>query len=322
MTKDKYLKNLSSVCKKLEKFTLYKCDEKPKELKKAFDLAYDYDLFKLYSFDKETQEELKLQLFEKLTLYSGSLSFLGIQILAANSIMAKNEFARKDKFFAKKCGIAINHLRMPKTAVKAKKYKDGYLLNGELTWASGYKIFDKLLIGFHLDDYECEVVTSFKEKKGFKIVSRPKTFVAMALNTVNIKLTNYFVKKKNIVSKNPIGNYTKNKSLSKTVHYCLYSLGNSAIKNSEDKTLKRINKEKLEDIKQRFLSCNDGELLDKQRVELFYTVLDIITISMINYGGKSVLLEKNLHRYYRELIMFNSNGLNTKIKELFIKKSL
>ncbi len=322
MTKNRYIKNLDTVCKKLEKFTLYKFDKKPKELKKAFDIAYKYGIFKLYDFDKTTQDELKLLLFKKLTPYSGSLSFLGIQILAANSIMAKNDFTRKDKFFDKKCGIAINHLRTPKTVVKAKRYKDGYLLNGELTWASGYKIFDKLLIGFHLDDYECEVITSFKEKKGFEIVNRPKTFVAMGLNTVNIKLKNYFVKKKNVVSKNPIGNYTKNKSLSKTVHYCLYALGDSAIKNTEDKALKELNKQKLEEIKNKFLSCNNGEVLDKLRVELFYVVLDIITLAMINYGGKSVLLEKNLQRYYRELIMFNSNGLNTKIKALFSKKSL
>jgi hypothetical protein len=43
---------------------------------------------------------------------------------------------------------------------------------------------------------------------------------------------------------------------------------------------------------------------------------------MILNGGKSILLEKNLQRYYRELIMFNSNGLNTKIKHLFLNSFL
>jgi len=39
---------------------------------------------------------------------------------------------------------------------------------------------------------------------------------------------------------------------------------------------------------------------------------------MILNGGKSILSNENLQRYYRELIMFNSNGLNQNIKELFL----
>lgn len=322
MTKKEYLENLDKTVKTLEKFDLNKIDTNVSELKKAFNIAYNNDIFALYNFTKEEQDILKLKLFSKLTPLSGSLSFLAIQILAANSIMNKNDFALKNKYFNKKCGIAINHLRAKKTYVKAVKCEGGYKLDGVLTWASGYKIFNSLLIGFHFNNNEYEVLAKFKEDEGFEILDTPKTFVGQSLNTVNVKLNGFFVKDKDIVSSNKIGNYTKNKSLSKTIHYTIYGLAKGAIKQIANKQLKEISKRRLKEAKTSFLRSNDTEELDFLRVELFQTVQDLITTAMISHGGKSILLQKNLQRYYRELIMFNSNGLNQTIKDLFIIKNM
>ncbi len=318
----KYLKKLKKTTKQIERISLNKLDTDTKKLKKAFNIAYDNGIFDLYNYDLSIQEKLKFILFSKLTKYSGSLSFLGIQILAANKIMEKNNFTKKEYYFNKKCGIAINHLRANKTIISAAKTKNGYKLNGTLTWASGYKIFDKLLIGFHYGNKEYEVLANFKIKKGFQIAQAPETLVGYSLNTINIKLDDFYVKEEDIVSSNDIGNYTKNKSLSKTVHYSLYGLGAGAIKNIEDKNLKEDSKKRLKKIKNKFLKSHNGDELDKLRIELFLLLQDIITTGMILNGGKSILLENNLQRYYRELIMFNSNGLNTKIKNLFLNKFL
>ena len=318
----RYIKLLNKTTKELSQFELEKLDSNTKLLKKAFDIAYNNGVFKLYEYPIELQDRLRFELFSKITRYSGNLSFLAIQILAANTIMNKNNFLKKELFFQKKCGIAINHLRANKTFVSAKKTDGGYLLNGVLTWASGYKIFDKLLIGFHFENKEYEVLSSFKKSSTFKIVETPKTFVGQGLNTVNIELKEFFVKDENIVSSNEIGNYTKNKSLSKTVHYALYGLGIGAIKNLENSDFKHISKLKLKKIKVAFLNSNSGKELDNIRVKLFKTVQDIVTTAMILNGGKSILSNKNLQRYYRELIMFNSNGLNTTIKNLFLKASI
>lgn len=313
-----YLKSLKKTTKEIEKLQFHKLDSDISILKKVFDISYQNDIFALYKLDDNIQDKVKLRLFSNLTKYSGALSFLAIQILAANSIMNKNNFPKKEIYFNKKCGIAINHLRVNKTIVYAKKYKDGYILNGTLTWASGYKIFDNLLIGFHFDGKEYEVLAKFKETSGFKIVEAPETFVGLALNTVNIELKDFFVKKENIVSSNVLGNYTKNKSLSKTVHYALYSLGLGAIKYIDDEDLKITSKKRLKKIKNDFISSHDGKKLDELRIILFNLVQKIVTMGMIKNGGKSILIEQNLQRYYRELIMFNSNGLNKDIKELFL----
>ncbi|XPV67687.1 MAG: hypothetical protein ACNI25_10205 [Halarcobacter sp.] len=318
----KYLKILKKTEKSIKKLPIKELDHDVKQLKKAFDIAYDNEVFALYKYESTIQDKLKFLLFCKLTKYSGTLSFLAIQILAANSIMNKNNFSKRKFYFNKKCGIAINHLRVNKTIISAKKCKNGYKLNGVLTWASGYKIFDKLLIGFHFENKEYEVLTDFKVTKKFKIAQAPETLVGYSLNTINVKLEDFFVKEENIVSSNSIGNYTKNKSLSKTVHYALYGIGLGAVKNIENKKLKSSSKSRLKKIKNKFLNSNNGEELDKLRIELFNLIQDVITTGMILNGGSSILLEKNLQRYYRELIMFNSNGLNTKIKTLFLESFL
>lgn len=313
-----YQELLKDTCKEIQKLPIHKLDKEVSLLKKTFDIAYKNDIFALYKYDTKTQENLKFDLFSKLTKYSGSLSFLAIQILAANSIMKKNDFLKKEKYFYKKCGIAINHLRSKETHVSARKCNGGYKLNGDLTWASGYKIFDKLLIGFHFENKEYEVLTSFKRNTHFKIFEPADTFVGISLNTVNIKLENFFVKEENIVSSNPIGNYTLNKSLSKTIHYALYGIGLGAVEHIEDIELKNISEKKLRKLKKDILNTNDGKKLDKLRITIFNFVQKIVTVGMIKNGGKSILIEKNLQRYYRELIMFNSNGLNNDIKELFL----
>ncbi|RXK11611.1 hypothetical protein CP965_12635 [Halarcobacter mediterraneus] len=323
MNKQKnFIKNIRKTIKELEGFSLYKIDYDRKLLKKAFNIAYKNGLYDFHKYPTIQTDSLKFKLFRKITPYSGALAFLSIQILAANAIMNKNNFKRKEHFFKKKCGIAINHLRSNETIVEAKKCKNGYKLNGQLSWASGYKIFDRLLIGFHFENKEYEVLTKFKKQKGFKIIDTPKTFVGYSLNTVNIELKDFFVEEKNIVSSNDKGNYNKNKSLSKTVHYALYGIGIAAIPNIENKKLKKESQKRINKLKNSFLQSKDKDHLDFLRIELFNCVLNTISTAMILNGGKSILLEKNLQRFYRELIMFNSNGLNSHLKNLFLKKFL
>ncbi len=317
-----YSKKIKKTVEILEGTPYHLLDTNTPLLKAAFDIAYENRLFAFYKYDSQLQDSLKRKLFSKLTPISGNLSFLAIQILAANSIMNKNNFAKKEYYAKKKCGIAINHLRANKTIVEATQTEDGYKLNGTLTWASGYKIFDHLLIGFHFNNKEYEVMARFQKAQGFTILEAPETFVGFGLNTVNIKLDNFFVEKANVVSSNDIGNYTRNKSLSKTVHYALYGLGLGAVDAIEDERLKKESLKRLKKIKKAFNNSTCGEELDQLRIKLFITVQGMITTGMVLNGGKSILIEKRLQQYYRELIMFNSNGLNSTIKGLFLEDYL
>ena len=312
-----YEKQINSAIEELKMLELYRLDSDPVLLKEAFDILYKKEIFTLYNVDKFLHNEYKFILFSMLTKYSGSLAFLSIQILASHAIMAGNNFPKREEYFAKKCGIAINHLRAPVTVVSATKTKGGYLLSGLLTWASGYEIFDTLLIGFHHDGCEHEAMAGFKSSENFKVGEVASSFVGNSMATVNIELNDFFVPYEDVVSSQIMGNYTKHKSISKTVHFALYGVGLGAIEALHDEEVQSSAKNQLESIKEQFLSTNSGEVMDRLRIELFMLIQSVITTGMVLYGGKSILIEEKMQRYYRELIMFNSNGLNNTIKGLF-----
>lgn len=312
-----YKQNLADAIKEIEKLPLYKLDSDTKLLKQAFDILYERDVFTLYKVDLKEHNEYKFILFSMLTKVSGSLAFLAIQILAANVIMLMNDFPKREEYFSKQCGIAINHLRVPVTVVSATKCEGGYRLKGTLSWASGYDIFDTLLIGFHYDGCEYEAMADFSNSENFVVGEVATSFVGNSMATVNIELNNFFVKDEDIVSSQIMGNYTKKKSVSKTVHFALYGLGVGAVEMLKDDEVRDLAQKRLERIKEQFLATSDGELMDRLRVELFTLLQTVITTGMVLYGGKSILIEEKMQRYYRELIMFNSNGLNNTIKGLF-----
>ena len=317
-----YKQDLTTLSNSLQEFNSNKADSDVTTLNEMFKVVYKSGVLDITHLEKKEQDLYKLELFITLTKYSGTLAFMIIQNLAAHNIMAKNNYAKKEFYFNRKCGIAINHLRAPVTVVEGIKVDGGYLLKGTLTWASGYEIFDTLVIGFHHAGEEKEAISPFKVNDGFIIKPAEETFVGFGLNTVNIALKNYFVKDENIVSTKKIGNYTKNKSASKTVHFCIYGLGINAVEHIKDEELAKHVQKKLLQIKEQFIESNDTEELDALRIELFNLVLNTVTTGMILNGGSSILSEKALQRFYRELIMFNSNGLNNTLKSIFKEKYL
>ncbi len=312
-----YRQKLHDTLERLQKLPLHRLDGDTLLLEAAFGTAYDAGLFDLHAYPPALQNALKFDLFATLPAASGSLAFLAVQILAANRIMQSNGFAEAERYYRRRCGIAVNHLRAPRTVVGSEKAGGRYRLSGRLTWASGYGIFDSLVIGFHHEGEELQAVVPFAPQPGFAIGAPAETFVGASLNTVDIDLDHYEVPEEQIVSAHPIGHYTRQKSVSKTVHFALYGLGLGAVDALEDDDVKREAARRLEMQKEAFMATDDGETMDRLRITLFALVREIVTTGMILRGGSSILSERRLQRYYRELILFNSNGLNDTIKGLF-----
>lgn len=317
MTLNQYQTDLNRAIEELKQFPLHELDTNPKLLKEAFELFYQHGIFSLYKVDLSEHNKYKFILFSTLTQYSGSLAFLAIQILAGNTILLLRDFHQKEKYFQKQCGIAINHLRAKETYVSATKCEGGYRLTGKLTWASGYGVFDNLVIGFHCDGKEYEAMAPFAKSDAFKISEVAQTFVGESVSTVNIALEDYFLKEEDVISAQPLGTYNQSRSVSKTIHFAIYGLGLGTLKLLKDEELKSKFDEALESIKEAFLAGNEAEEMEKLRVELFLLVQKIVTTAMVLEGGKSILTQETLQRYYRELIMFNANGLNRTIKGYF-----
>ncbi|MFT7880753.1 MAG: hypothetical protein ABXS91_10215 [Sulfurimonas sp.] len=317
-----YENRLTDTIEELQTLPIYRLDSQSSRLKEAFEIAYRHDIFRVVDLPPLEQGEARFRLFSSLTRYSGSLVFLGIQILAANNIMHANGFPLRQAYLNKRCGIAINHLRAPVTVVSAEEREDGFWVTGTLTWASGYGIFDTLLVGFHCGGAEYVAVVPFREAEGFHIGEAAESFVGESMATVDITLDAFFVPHEHIVASFPLGSYSASKSISKTVHIAIYSLGLGAIEHLDDEAVKKDASMRLEAIRDEFMETQNGDIMDRLRIELFKLVQDIITTGMVLVGGKSVLATEMLQRYYRELIMFNSNGLNGTIKGLFKEKFL
>jgi len=293
-----YENNLNLAIEELKKIPLHELDTNSKLLKEAFELFYQYGVFSLYKVELSEHNKYKFILFSTLTQYSGSLAFLAIQILARNTIMLLRDFHQKEVYFQKQCGIAINHLRAPITHVSATKCEGGYKLNGKLTWASGYGVFDTLVIGFHYDGNEYEAIAPFENSDSFRVSELTEIFVGESVSTVNIELSDFVLSTEDVISSQPLGTYNKSRSVSKTIHFALYGLGLGALNILKDKALKLKFEEELEIIKEAFMNGKEAEEMEKLRVELFFLVQKIITTAMVLKGGKSILAEETLQRYY------------------------
>jgi hypothetical protein len=312
-----YRQRLTPALERLRGLDLPYLDTDVPALEEAFGLAYEAGLFELHTYPAALQNLLKLELFRALCPLSGSLAFLGIQILAANRIMQSNGFPAAEQFYRRRCGIAVNHLRAPVRVVGSERTSEGYRLSGRLTWASGYRIFDTLLIGFHHEGNELQAVVPFKPQPGFKISTPEPTFVGNGMQTVTIDLGHYFLPDSAVVCAHPIGRYTAQKSVSRTVHMALYGTGLGIVNAIDDAETRSAAAKRLESLREAFMATDDGETMDDLRITLFQTLLQSVTTGMILNGGRSILLQERLQRYYRELIMFHSNGLNDAIKGRF-----
>ena len=267
-----YEENLNSAIEELKNLPLYKLDSDANLLKEAFEILYKHDVFALYKVELSEHNRYKFLLFSTLTQYSGSLAFLAIQILAGNTIMTLRDFAKREEYFQKRCGIAINHLRASVTYVSATKCEGGYLLNGKLTWASGYGLFDYLVIGFHAEGKEYEAMAAFEQGEHFKVSEVAKSFVGNSMLTVNIELHDFFLKEEEVVSSQPLGTYNKSRSVSKTIHFALYGLGLGALKKLNDEVLKEKFVKELEEVKESFMRGTEASEMEQLRVELFFLV--------------------------------------------------
>jgi len=320
-----YAARLERIRRTLEGLPLLTFDNDTACLKEGFDLAYREGVFAFHRYEPALHEWLKFLLFSELTPLSGALAFLAVQILAANKIMHANGFAQRDVYFEKRCGIAVNHLRAPVTVVHAVRENGRYYLTGRLSWASGYGIFDTLVAGFHCDGRELQAVVPFTPQPGFRVGDKIETFAAGAMHTVDVELEAFEVAEAQIVADRPLGTYTQNKSISKTVHYALYGLGLGAVEAIRDEESREKAGAALEKLCAAILEATEGDLLDVLRVELFHLVQEIVTTGMILNGSGSLLAGEPLQRYYRELMMFNANGLNNELKQryktAFLQKS-
>jgi hypothetical protein len=115
------------------------------------EINYQYrDLLSKVAYEEKA--ELTHELYSNLAYISGALAFLQIQNVGADSYLNRCETSQSNALIrsSQSCGIAIAHLRREKQPISVHISQENIILNGYLPWASGYKIYDKVLLGFVL----------------------------------------------------------------------------------------------------------------------------------------------------------------------------
>ncbi|MCC2624298.1 MAG: hypothetical protein K0R14_171 [Burkholderiales bacterium] len=146
-----------------------------------------------------------------LAFFLSQFSLTALSILAAgNNITLKDQWLNKDTRGNNSCGVSFAHLRnITAPPVVAKEEKTHYVVNGDLRYITGYRIFNMLVLGFVCKDEEIFALTPFCESKSFIVKSRLELITANSTNTVSCKLINHCIDKNMIISKHPLGTLQK-----------------------------------------------------------------------------------------------------------------
>lgn len=314
-------KNLVQVLAKLDQ---KKLDEDVSYLKAAKIKLNQMILPYLASLDDAQERFIKHQISKLVAFYSGGLAFLLFQNFASLRLLSHDAYNDKQqlKKEAYSCGIAIAHLRRETPCAFAKDLGDGHIeLNGLLPWASGFRIYDYVIIGFHYQNQEALALVPFKESQSF-VISKPiETFVANAVNTVSVQLNQYVIDKNALIKQEALGFFREVSKNSINMLSLLTGINERAIDllNKKEPEIANQFSKKLNKIEGILLS---NENIVDTRLDLLHLSQVIISFLAATTGGKSALIENPIQRLYRESLLFSLSGISVDIVDIFRERLL
>lgn len=156
--------------------------------------------------------------FRALARTSGALAFLLTQhvtslqlILSGFNEQLKFDFLVNKPFEKNLFAVAFAHLReISNPPVIATETSNEFVVNGILRYVTGYKLFNKLLLGFVVANKEYFAITNFTQSETFQISNQLNLVAANSTNTISGKLINHKIPKNMLVSENPLGTLLNN----------------------------------------------------------------------------------------------------------------
>lgn len=226
--------NLENILQKLTTFLEkevkpyeLKIDQDSNKLQEVFRKFAQEEFFKIRvpkgkgGYDLALPEYLVFK--ETMAKYSTALTFLqtqmqtSVELVLSSKIneLLKKTYLSKMATGQETIGMALSQLANHKNpAFIGKKVKGGYLIEkGMIHFATGWNIFDKLVIGFVAknDKGEMEEITAivpfknFSKNNGELIYSEPmKLNIATSTNTVSLTLEHWFISDADVITVNPL----------------------------------------------------------------------------------------------------------------------
>ncbi len=270
--------------------------------------------------------EDRIDLYEKIGQWGGAFGFLQTQTVIVSWLLqqSENNYLKEKYFFELLSNNLVvgNSLSCIKPGIRngisSIKEKNGYRLSGKINFASGYKFFDELLIGFYIDNQiEAFTIVPFRnyiQNNGeIKIDSILDVAVMQSINTVSLSLEDFFIHNKDIIIKWPKNTlYQKySSSPSATIILGIAISALNAVKESSTFNHRQniVNGyhflfEKVELYRNKVRQTNNDLSLSKLCAEIIYISWRCVEFSVLAAGGAGVLIESNVQRLYREIILW------------------
>ena len=104
-------------------------------------------------------------------------------------------------------GLATTHLASPnKHMLYGKLVDDDIIINGCIPWATGHRLYDKLIIGLRTDEEIVFAMIDFpKENTSNLKITRHNLQVLNSTDSIRIELTHFKLTKESVLARRPIG---------------------------------------------------------------------------------------------------------------------
>lgn len=299
-------------------------------LVQLFNEFKDAHLFRIYIPEEFGGPKLsrldKLDLYESIGRWGGALGFLQIQTVMVSWFLQESDNNYiKQEYFTKlyqgniTIGNTLSYMKPDnKIIITGIENNDGYFISGKINFASGWKLFDELLIGFHVNNTkECFAIIPFQtiesEFGNIKIGDLLLVNTMQSVNTVSITLDNFYIPKKMVVAEWPMNTYY-NKYCAFPPATFMIGIAQSALDTITKLYSFKIRQdisngyhvllEKLEECRVAITNQSTqikNEVLYAYVIDLSWTCVQFATLVA---GGLGVTIQHDVQRLYREIVIW------------------
>ncbi|MCC5832339.1 MAG: acyl-CoA/acyl-ACP dehydrogenase [Chlamydiales bacterium] len=271
---------------------------------------------------RNLDREAYFSFLEVIQSYSGALGFFQRQHQSAGRIISncektslKQEWLPLMARGKRKVGVSISHLRAPSTpCIEALPKEGGWSLKGHVSWVSGYRLFDWLIMGFFCpqEGLEGMGLFPFKKARTFKVSKVLDTIALGSMRTLSVELKDHFLPESHLISLKPIGSFGDS-SNPLDVHFVnLSALALGFLRDIEAPVLQEA-----------YEACREA-YLEKGADESLYAEMNRIAthlshIARFSGGTRYVICPNSVERRCRELMLFSVILPSKNVREACLK---
>ncbi len=301
-------------------------DADPRALLKGFKLLGKHKLLAMRALKEYGGHDLDPEAYftytESIHSYSGALGFFQRQHqAAARFVSCSDKIALKQEWLSlmakgkRRVGVSISHLRAPATpCVEAVPTEGGWSLRGHISWVSGYRLFEWLVVGFFCPDEGLEGMGLVRFKKGrtFKMSKVLDMIALSSTQTLSIELKDHFLPESRIISLKPIGAYGEASNPLNVQFVNLSAVALGFLRDIDAPALHAA----YETCRETFLAKGADESL---YAEMNRIATHLSYIARFQWGTRSVICPNAVERRCRELMLFSVILPSRKITEACLK---